>query len=226
VSTAVIRILLGGCLAACVASASPEAASASPDARTCKVGAYVNSLYDIDLSNGSFGADLWFWSTCPSADLHPLDVMDFVNAKDVHTSLAATYERSGEYLSYVKVSGLFRDHWDVRNYPFDRQALRIVVENTDAPASQFFYTADRKGSKTSGDIQLDGWRVTSFDIREQTHLYDTAFGDPAFAGKEESDYARLIISISVARTRLGLWLSFVSYVAVNAALIWNAALRG
>jgi hypothetical protein len=214
VSNLVSKTILGMALAAGLVAGPllPRAASASqgPDPRTCKVGAYVNALYDIDLSNGSFGADLWFWSTCPSPDLHPLDVMDFVNAKDVHTSLAATYDRAGAFWSYVKVSGLFRDQWNVQNYPFDRQTLRIVVENTDAPASSFTYVADREGSKVSSDIQLEGWRITNFDIREQTHVYDTVFGDPAFAGEKESDYARLMISISVARTRL---LSFVKLVA-------------
>ena len=43
--------------------------------RSCQVGAYLISLHDFDFARGSFGADLWFWSTCPSADLRPLDAI-------------------------------------------------------------------------------------------------------------------------------------------------------
>ena len=86
-------------LAACVTLAFASPALAAP--RTCKVGAYVISLYDFDFAKGTFGADLWLWSTCPSADLKPLDVMDFVNATQVTRSLPATSERAGVFWSYV-----------------------------------------------------------------------------------------------------------------------------
>ena len=46
----------------------PRAAAAAEPAgpRSCDVGAYLISLHDFDLARGSFGADLWLWSTCAS----------------------------------------------------------------------------------------------------------------------------------------------------------------
>jgi hypothetical protein len=152
--------------------------------------------------------------------------MDFVNAISVQKSLAASSERSGLEWSYVKVSGVFRHHWDVQSYPFDRHTLRIVVENTNAPASAFSFHADREGSKPSRDIQLDGWRITRFEIAEQTYLYDTIFGDPAFHGEEVSDYARLVLSVSIERTRLLSFLKVVTGVYVAVALSTLAFLLG
>ena len=213
------RIALSASVCACLLLLPLHAvASEQQRPRTCTVGAYLISLHDFDPAESSFGADLWLWSTCATPDLRPLDVMDFVNAKEVRTSLAATYERSGVYWTYVKASGTFRHAWEERNYPFDRQVLRIVGENTNAPAAEFSYTADREGSKPSRDIELDGWRITSFDLATQRYVYDTTFGDPAFAGADESDYSRIVVSVGIERTKLFSFFKLVTGVYVAVAL--------
>lgn len=180
---------------------TPPTASPSGTPRTCNVGAYLISLYGFDFANGSFSSDFWLWSTCPSEDLQPLKVVDFVNGdtKDITTKLDATFKRRDGYWSYVKVSGPFRYDWDVRNFPFDRHVLRITMENTNPDASDFIYTADKKGSKYSKDIKPDGWRITNFTVEEKTYQYATAFGDPELPETSTSKYSRLHIVISLAR---------------------------
>ena len=91
------------------------------------------------------------------------------------------------------------------------------MENTNAPASEFSYRADRRGSRLGRDINVDGWQVSNFDIRAQTYIYDTTFGDPAFAGKEQSDYASRM-SISIARTKRWSFVTLVAGVYVAFAL--------
>jgi hypothetical protein len=220
--------MAGGLVVAAVLVCGPRHAAGGgvPGPRTCQVGAYLISLYDFDMSAGSFGADLWVWSTCPDATVKPLDVADFVNANQLQTRLAASYNRGGVQWSYVKVSGVFRHHWNVRSYPFDRHDLQIVMEHTADPASTFAYTADREGTKTSPEITLDGWRITDFQIANRTYLYDTVFGDPAFAGKKQSDYSRLVISIAITRTKRWSFLKLVAGVYVAFALSALAFLLG
>ncbi len=218
---AVIRrplILVATLLAGLLPCAARADTTATP--KTCDVGLYLISLHDLDPGRGTFGADFWIWSTCPSKELRPLDVVDFTNSVQVETRLASTFERSGVFWSYMKVSGTFRYAWNMNNYPFDQHVLRIVIENTNAPASEFAYHADRAASQPSRDIALDGWRITGFDLQEQTYVYDTTFGDPAFAGRKQSDYSRLVVSASIARTKR---LSFVTLVAgVHAAFALSA----
>jgi hypothetical protein len=188
-------------LVACLLPPAAHAADTTATQKTCDVGLYLISLQDRDPSRGTFGADFWIWSTCPSKELRPLDVVDFTNSVQVETRLASTFERSGVFWSYMKVSGTFRYAWSMNNYPFDQHVLRIVIENTNAPASEFAYRADRAASQPSRDIALDGWRITGFDLQEQTYVYDTTFGDPAFAGRKQSDYSRLVVLASIARTK-------------------------
>ena len=193
-----------------VCASRPAHASAGTEPRTCSVGVYLISLYDFDLTRGSFGADMWVWSTCPDEKMKPLDVADFVNANQLQTRLTATFNRSGTYWSYVKASGVFRHHWNVASYPFDRQELRIVLEHTADPASTFSYRADAEGSKPSPEIDLEGWRITNFRLGQETYIYDTVFGDPAFVGKKQSDYSRLVLTVSIVRTKR--W-SFIKLIA-------------
>src|SRR5262245_55119666 len=67
---------------------------------------------------------------------------------------------------------------------------------------------------------------TSFEIAEQTYLYDTIFGDPAFDGAGMSDYARLVLSVSIERTKLLSFLKVVTGVYVSVALSTLAFLLG
>ena len=213
------RLLVLATLGAILCAPQPARASQAAAApRTCQVGVYLISLYDFDLMRGSFGADLWVWSTCPDQTVKPLEVADFENATQLQQRLPATFNRSGTYWSYVKVSGIFRHHWNVRSYPFDRQDLHIVIEHTADPSTTFSYTAYREGSKPSPEIMLDGWRITNFQIGEQKYIYDTVFGDPAFVGKKQSDYSRLVVTVSLARTKRWSFLKLVAGVYVAFAL--------
>jgi hypothetical protein len=210
--------LLPLALLALAAALPAGAADETPAPRTCQVGVYLISLHDFDMTRDTFAADMWLWSTCPTPDLRPLDVADFVNATSVQRSLHATMERGGQWWSYVKIAGVFRENWEVQHYPFDRHILRITLENTDQPASSFSYTPDVEGSKPSRDIRIDGWRIDKFEIAAKTYLYDTIFGDPAFNGEEVSDYARLVISIGITRTKLLSFFKLVTGVYVAVAL--------
>lgn len=180
---------------------SPGSAQPAPEnqPRTCRVGAYLIGLYGFELAEKSFGADMWLWSTCPSADLEPLKVMSIVNGQDVTTSLYATYKRQKGYWSYIKVSGTFRYRWDVRNFPFDRHVLPIRIENTNAASTDFIYTPDTQGSKNRQGLNIEGWEINNLTIEEKSFEYDTNFGDPDLEGTQKSSYSRLNILIHLSR---------------------------
>jgi hypothetical protein len=222
-----LRLCVAACACVCALQPGNAAADNGPsNPKTCDVGAYLISLHDFDMAKHTFGADFWIWSTCPAKDLRPLEVMDFVNAVSLETRLASTLDRKGVTWSYVKVSGIFRHEWNVTKYPFDRHALRVLIENTNAPASEFAFRADREGSQASRDLVLDGWRVTGFAIRDEIYVYDTTFGDPAFAGKKQSDYSRLEIAVGVERARRFSFVTLVAAVYIAFALSALAFLLG
>jgi len=189
--------------------------------QTCKIGVYLTSLHDLKSAAKTFAADMWVWSDCPNEELTPLQSMEFVNANSSDGKLDYTEIKDGVVWSQRKVSGVFRDDWDVHNYPFDRHTLIIEMEEAAYDTSAFVYTADKANSTFSPDIQLDGWQVTNFELLEGETLYTTTFGDPTLEGSGESVYSKLEVAISIVRTDLTSFLKLIGpvYIAFGVALV-------
>ena len=75
---------------------------------TCRIGAYVTSIHDVETATGTFKADFWMWSICPTPDASPLKTMEFLNAEETTGGLDATLERDGTWWSTRKVTGNMR----------------------------------------------------------------------------------------------------------------------
>ncbi|MGH6921431.1 MAG: hypothetical protein ACREJ0_27460, partial [Geminicoccaceae bacterium] len=61
-----LLILLAG------TSEPAQSQPAAGAAQTCRIGINVEELYDLDVERDTFGAVLWLWSLCPSAQPAPL----------------------------------------------------------------------------------------------------------------------------------------------------------
>ena len=109
------------------------AAGASP--AVCRIGVNIEDLYDFDLARETFGAVLWLWSLCPSADPAPLETIDFRTAMPGLQlgELRSTPVGDGGLYQYRRVQGTFRHDWDMSRYPFDRQ--RLMIPSTRATSA-------------------------------------------------------------------------------------------
>jgi hypothetical protein len=165
----------------------------------CRIGAYVVSLRDFNVSDGSFTAELWLWSTCPSKKLQPIKTLEFVNANEVTTSHYAASRVNGVYWAEEKVTGTFRYNWDLGDYPFDRHTLELQIEDTFSPVGELVFDPDVEGSKVSNDLSLNGWRVAKLHIEHLAHRSNTSFGYPGESPVEGETYSQIRIKISLTR---------------------------
>lgn len=189
-------------LALLIASGGQESlipAPAGPD--HYKVGAYVTAIYDLNVAAGTFGADLWIWSVSTSPTRDPLQTMEFVNANQIHERLENIIERDGLYWRQHKITGRFRHDWVLRDYPFDRQVLKIVLEEGTYDAASVVYDPDMRNTGYQATDNVEGWRVTGISVESGVAHYATTFGDPASTG-QSSDYTRATVSLRLVRTNL------------------------
>ena len=202
-----------------LAMAPPTLAQSDAAPATCRVGLYLRDLHSFDPTNDTFGADLWLWSVCPTADLQPLQTMEFINSDDV----AVLLEVGDDPLwTQRNVDGTFRYDWDERNFPFDRHTLTIDMEEGVEDVRRFVYEPDTANSGVDPELQLPGgWRMTGTTLVGSTKTYDTTFGDPDLPAGGSSEYSRLTLSIDLERTDLGgfLKLTAVVYAAFFFSLI-------
>jgi hypothetical protein len=199
----------------------PARAQDGDSPQSCKMGVYLTSLHDLDITAKTFAADMWIWSNCPTEELTPLQSMEFVNANQYEAKLDYSEVKNGIVWAQRKVNGVFRHNWDVHNYPFDRHTLIVEMEEAAYDTSSFVYEADSANSTYSPSIQLDGWKITDFKILSRQTEYTTTFGDPSLESGGSSLYTKLEVAISITRTELTSFLKLIGpvYIAFAVALL-------
>lgn len=205
-------------LLALVVCSGAGVAWAAPD--RCRVGVYMTSLSQVDTAAGTFRADFWMWSVCPRSDLEPLKSLEFVNAVSVQPSLDSTLRRDGGWWSTRKFSGIFRQDFSLRNYPFDEQPLVIEIEEGVLDTRDFVYVADATNSGMNPAIDLAGWRLKDFRLTGGVTVHPTSYGDPSLPGGS-SRYATLRMQVGVERNHMANFVkaTFPIYISALLALI-------
>lgn len=187
-----------------------EAAGAEP---VTPVGVYITALHDFDTAGDSFGVDYWIWSVHPP-ELDPLNSVEFVNAEQIESRLDQTSERGDMVWSRSKVRATVLHNWDVRNFPFDRQELRIDLRNADGDS--LAYSADTARSGYNENIKPEGWRITRFKIEQETVNHATTLGDPRKNLGSGSDQDHVFVTVELQRDNVTSFFKLVA--AVYAAI--------
>lgn len=224
-----LRSKAGALLAAAAAVLSTliiatPAAAAVP---SCRVGAYVTDLYAVDPVRRTVNAELWLWSVCPRKDLAAVQRLEFTNATSATLTTPSSEKVDNEYWTQVKVSGTFRQNFDLTDFPFDKQVVGIRVEENELDESRFVYRADVKNSTYNPRIHPDDFKITKFRIGVVDAPYRTNFGDPRLKQGSSSRYSQLVIKFQLTRediTSFGkqilpVYVAFL--VALVSFLIWS-----
>lgn len=190
-------------LALCLLWLTPQPAAAAP--ASCKVGAFLTGIHDMDNATGTFRAEMWLWSVCPTKDLEPLKTMEFTNAVSTSGGLDSVLQRGNQWWATRKVSGTFRQDYQLQNYPFDTEALTITVEEAVLDSRDLVYTADTANSKMDPGVAIRGWKLSDFKIAARIIEHPTSYGDPSLKDGT-SRYAQLVITLTAERSH---WLNFI-----------------
>lgn len=166
-----------------------------------KVGLYITQLYDLDIAKKSFNVAFWAWYLHTDSTYKPLETVELVNSKQSTTRYASVTDVDGIHWSQAKYYATVAKDWDIRNYPFDRQALDIYLEDGNSDASTQALIADVSNSRINESVHIPGWTVEGFSIREQESIYNTSFGDPRLTDGQ-STYSRIVATITLKRNGL------------------------
>lgn len=200
-SATVLFLITTACViwlpAAFPARAAAAGAPGKAGVVTCEVSAYLSDLYDTDPAKGRFSARLWIWTICPDRHADPLPQISFANADDPHTSDPNIIEQDGHVLDQVRVQSSFRQAWDVRNFPFDRHRVEVVL-TAPQDANHFRFTVNNADAQANPEARPGGWRLTGFRLVSAPKHYTTAYGDTSL--RNGSTYDQVHIRIALERT--------------------------
>jgi branched-chain amino acid transport system substrate-binding protein len=127
--------------------------------RVVYTGVFINEMPRVDMSRASFSADFYLWMRfAPDAGPNTFDPTDIRFSGVISGTFnraTPSEERSmpdGTVYRLWHVDGEFRNDFDLRLFPFDRQVMRLAFFNSRADANRVVYVLDR-GSLRGGGLQ-------------------------------------------------------------------------
>lgn len=187
---------------------------------TVKTGIYVTSIHDIDFKQNEFTINLWLWLTYKNKKFDFWQNLEIPQAKSF-TKSYYTIDTTGERVyMLMKLQCVMKDSWRINNFPFDRQRLRLGIENSQFDASSLVFVADTLGNHFDPRFTLRGWNIDSFVVSTGIKAYETGFGDEDLE-KPHTEYSTFRVRIAIDRDAtelfwkmfLGMYVSFlISYI--------------
>jgi hypothetical protein len=219
-----LLLVTGPAIAQAPAPAAPGA-EAAPAPNRVVIGAYINDIHAIDLARNSHYLDFYLWFRWPAGQDNPVDGIDFMNwtlADDHHS--ANQYETplpqpDGSLYTVLHHQGAFANKFSLENYPFDRQMLKVEIEDAQFGAAQRMFVADPMTPiRLDPVIHLPGYEFGTPTLTVVPNRYAVNFGD--LSSPEPATYSRATILIPVARP----WISGIFKVLLPIALILISAI--
>lgn len=137
----------------------------------------------LDVETGSFIAD--FYLELQSPREYSMESMEIINGFPTMIETLDETPNRKEYRIRAELSTAI----DVRDFPFDRQVLPIIIEDRWNTSDKMFFVFDRKNSSLEQDLTLVGWIVEGFEgeTGERTYM------------PNNSTFSRLVFNIYVRR---------------------------
>lgn len=180
---------------------------AIPD--TVYTGIYITSIHDIDFKQKEYSINCWLWLKYKNKDFDFMQNLEVPQAKSF-TRAYSTLDTSGDkvYL-LMKLQCVMKDSWKLNNFPFDRQKLRLSIENSQYDSDALVFAADTFGNHYDPRFVVSGWTIDSFKVSTKIKNYETAFGDPSLE-QPHSEYGSYRVHIGITRDAMSLfWKMFI-----------------
>jgi len=148
-----------------------------------KVGLYPKRIYDINFKNQTYSIDFAVWFRWEDDTLTPQDSFKVRNGTVFNSNLIwagkIIDQSTNKWVNFsvVDVSATFTDVWDIRNYPFDHQLLKIQIEENRDETDTVLYELDSENMSKNINYPIPGWKLNSIRYFDTNYRYDTNYGN-------------------------------------------------
>jgi hypothetical protein len=175
----------------------------APD--TARVGAYVISVHDINFHDKEYTARFWLWFLYNNPEFDFTTQLDIPNAKTIEPPESIIDTVDGKTWVMLKMKCTMKENWSVQDFPFDKQHLKVQIENSILDNTLLIFEPDFKGSKFDDEEAIDGWTISNFRVGVRDNKYFTGFGDPR-PGKDHQTFSQFTIDMDIERDAWGLFM--------------------
>jgi branched-chain amino acid transport system substrate-binding protein len=184
--------------------------------RIVYVGIDINEFSQIDIDSAhEFSVDFYLWFRYQGElDIENIRFDNVSEPIELSDPIKSTTFEDGTNYRLYHIQATFSDSYDLREYPFDKQRLKINFRHADSERHELIYVVDILGmshtlSRTAIINSLDraeafnnitDWHpTTGYFFQDTAHEYTTR-GDPTLFGqKRDIEYSRFNTQIEVQR---------------------------
>lgn len=190
----------------------------APD--TVYTGIYMTSIHDIDFKQKEYTATFWLWMKYRNKKFDFLQNLEVPLAKTVTKSYSTIDSSDDRIYILMKLQCVMKDSWKIDKFPFDRQKLRLSIENSQFDSKSLVFAVDTTGRQFDPRYTISGWNIDSFQVFTKIKEYETDFGDKSLQFPH-TEYSAFRVSLQLERQAIGLfWKMFLGmYVAFLIAYV-------
>ena len=178
----------------------------------------LNQISQVDQRKSSFTADFYLWFRYPNgADATNVKFpggTNLVPSQPLFNPDAPLEKGTIDGLNYrlYQIRGEFKTPFNLRDYPFDQQALVVRFQNTTTPSDRLIYVIDTLGLKLP-QINTDAekkpyqslqlWKFKKLQYAQEVFRTTSTEGDPRlFSTNNRLDYSGLSATVTLQRRSL------------------------
>lgn len=187
---------------------------------TVKTGIYITSIHDIDFKQKEYTVDFWVWFRYKNKDFDFANNLEIPLAKSMTKSFSTIDTSGGGVYMLMKIQCVMKDSWKIDNFPFDKQRLRLSIENSQYDSRSLVFTVDTAGKHYDPRLTLTYWAIDSCTVATGKKNYETAFGDVSLPSAH-TVYSAYRVTLVLERNANGLfWKMFTGmYIAFLIAYV-------
>ena len=167
------------------------------------VGLYVEDIHSIDYQQAKYEVVIWVWINSKDGIYNFEEDLDIPNS--THTEISSILYDSletGEFHSECKIRATILNKFDVKNYPFDKQNLKFLVEFSRYSSEEINIKIDKKQSKLTPEY-IEDWITKSYSAKVVSNDYGSNFGD--LHTEESIAYPGISLEINLIRNSWNLY---------------------
>jgi hypothetical protein len=170
-----------------------------PDVVT--VGAYLNDVQQIDLHANNYVVDFYLWFRWKNPEIDPSSSIEFVNHSESWGTIITKSSEEPEQLEdgtlyqSMHVQGRMSRKMDLRNYPFDRQSIQILMEDIALSSRKLAFNVE--SISINPELKLPGFQHGEPSMVASDYQHPTNFGDVREGAT--APYSRISIALPISR---------------------------
>ncbi len=182
--------------------AEPAAPAVPAEAQKVYVGVYINDIFGVSLADYKFDADVYIWFRWKGA-LKPLTTFQTANGR-INKKDGVVEKKIGDWnYASCRVTATFQEHWDLRNFPFDKQNLALEFEDNENDVGTLIFLPDTENCAIDPSVRLPGWQITNTTYEVKEHQYNSNYGDTSLPSGSKSVWSRFCVNIHAERAGYG-----------------------